>query len=381
MKRKKLKIAMLFSTPFPPEEGIGNYVLNLSKNLVENGHEVTIMTRGGLKFEISEYDELPVIKLPFIMAYPFHTDIHGIFVNKLLKEMNGCFDIIHVHTPLIPAVSARAPVVATFHTPLITDSRTVELIDAYSFFAKALGVLAYRIERALISSSQILSAVSESVASDLERYYRVESKDVVIFGNAVRDSFLSKGRNTRKKDENMILYVGRIDYRKGALDLVESMKTVTENSPKTRLVIIGKGPLLPSLVKRVATLGLRKNVIIKGFVGDEDLLDANSNASIFVQPSYYEGLPTTILEAMASQCAVIATSVHGNIDVVKDGETGILVPPRSPKSLGKAIIDLLERPDFRHEISRNARKLIENEYTWSKVTERVLDAYSTVSGD
>ena len=74
-----MRIAMLMSNPFPPEEGIGNYVYNLSKKLIENGHEVTIMTRGSIKNKSEVFDGINIIKIPFIPIYPFHIKIHGFF--------------------------------------------------------------------------------------------------------------------------------------------------------------------------------------------------------------------------------------------------------------------------------------------------------------
>jgi len=372
---------MLLSTPFPPEEGIGNYVYNLSKKLVEKGHEVTIVTRGGSRAQILEYDKFVVFKLPFVMAYPFHVDIHGIFVNKFLRELNRYPDVIHVHTPLTPALTTQTPMVTTFHSPLFTDFYAIDVVDARSLLTKVLGVLAHRIEKSLISSSRIISAVSDGVASDVAEYYGVKREDVMVLGNAVSDLFLEAGRAiVKQKDETMILYAGRLHHRKGVLDLSESMKTVTESIPNAKLVIIGKGPLLASIVRKVAELGLQKHIEVRGFMNHKELLDTSLRASIFVIPSYSEGLPTSILEAMACQLAIVATAVRGNVDIVKHGETGILVPPRDPKSLGRAIIYLLEHSELRQQFAKSARRLVEERFTWDKVAERALTAYNAAIG-
>ena len=372
---------MLLSTPFPPEEGIGNYVYNLSCKLAKRGHEVIIITRGGLKKRILEYDKFVVLKLPFLMAYPFHADIHGIFVNKFLNELNEYLDVIHVHTPLTPALTTQIPMVTTFHSPLFTDSYATDIVDTHSLLTKVLGVLAYRIEKSLISSSRIISAVSDGVASDLVKYYGVKRGDVTVLGNAVSDLFLEAGRAiVKQRDDAVILYAGRLDYRKGVLDLAESMKTVTESIPNAKLAIIGEGPLLSSIIRKVADLGLQKHIELKGFMNHKELLDVSLRASIFVHPSYYEGLPTSLLEAMACRLAVVATSVRGNVDIVKHGETGILVPPKAPESLGRAIVYLLEHPDLRQKLAKNARRFVEEMFTWDKVAERALTAYDTAVG-
>jgi len=373
---------MLTSARFPPICGIGNSVYNLSSKLIERGHEVIVITRGGLKNQILEYDKFVVFKLPFLMAYPFHVDIHGVFVNKFLKGLEESIDIIHAHTPLIPVVSTQTPMVTTFHSPHFTDSYATNLIDTRSLLTKILGILAYRIEKSLISSSRIISAVSDGVASDLVKYYGVKRGDVKVLGNAVSDLFLEVGRTvTKQKDDAIILYAGRLDRGKGVLDLVESMKTVTKSIPNAKLVIAGKGPLLSTIIRKVAELGLQKHLELRGFMNQKELLNKSLRASIFVLPSYGEGLPTSVLEAMACQLAIVATAVRGNIDIVKHGETGILVPPRAPKSLGRAIIHLLEHPDLRQELAKSARRLVEERFTWDKVAERALAAYDAARGE
>jgi len=373
---------MLLSTPFPPEEGIGNYVYNLSSRLAKRGHEVIVITRGGLKKQILEYDKFVVFKLPFLMAYPFHADIHGIFVNKFLRRLNEHLDVIHVHTPLTPALTTQTPMVTTFHTPHFTDSYAIDIINMRSLLTKILGVLAYRIEKSLIASSKIISAVSNGVKSNLVEHYGVKREDVMVLGNAVSDMFLEAGHTiTKQKDDTMILYAGRLDHGKGVLDLVESMKTVTESIPNAKLIIMGKGPLLSSIIRKVAELGLQKHIELRGFMNHKELLDTSLRASIFVLPSYHEGLPTSILEAMACQLAVVATAVRGNVDIVKHGKTGILVPPKAPESLGRAIIYLLEHPDLRQKLAKSARRLVEERFTWDKVAERTLVAYNAARGE
>jgi glycosyltransferase involved in cell wall biosynthesis len=371
-----LNILMLHSTAFPPEEGIGNYIYNLSTKLVDRGHNVSIITRGGLKEETFEYESFRVIKVPFIMAYPFHVDIHGFFVNRLLKTIAKDFDLIHVHMPLAPALTTRLPVVTTFHTPHFADFYTTDLVDVNQVMIKFLEIFDYRVEKSLISSSNVITAVSQGVKLDLERYYRINSEKVSVLGNAVSDNFLKAIPSLfGKKDPLKILYVGRLDYRKGLLDLIEGMKTVTREIPQARLVIIGKGPLLAQMIKKIINLNLQEKILLKGFVSREDLLSEYLTSSIFVLPSHYEGMATTALEAMSCGDALIATNVRGNSDVVFPNKTGLLVPKKEPIALANAIIYLLKNSDLRETLSKNARKLIEEKFTWEGVADRVVETY------
>jgi len=367
---------MLTSVPFPPACGIGNYVSNLSDKLTRRGHEVVIITRGGPKWQVTTYDNLVVYKLPFIMAYPFHVDIHGLFVNRFLKTIAQDIDLVHVHTPLPPAIITQLPIVTTFHTPHFADFYSTDLVNIRQALIRFLAIFDYRIEKSLIHSSNILSSVSEGVKIDLERYYQTNPRQIRVFGNAVSDRFLNSANSLSiEKDDLKILYVGRFDYRKGLLDLVESMKIVTRSVAGARLVLVGEGSLLPQVIRRIKELDLQKQVEIKGFVSREEVIAHYLSASIFVLPSHYEGLATTSLEAMACKAAVVATNVRGNSDVIKSGYTGLLVPKKEPCTLGNAIVHLLKHPKLREELAKNARKLVEENFTWEKVTDRVLEAY------
>jgi glycosyltransferase involved in cell wall biosynthesis len=371
---------MLIPEPFPPEEGIGNYVYNLSKKLIERGHEISVLTRGGLKPESFEYEEIHVFKVPFLFAYPFHVDIHGIFVNLFLKRIRNELDLLHIHMPLTPPVNTHLPIVSTFHSPHYADSLSIEIADIRHFLIKTLGIIDYRLEKSLISNSNVVSAVSEGVKSDMERYYRINPSLIKVFGNAVSDKFLEGARsNDITKDPFRILFVGRFEYQKGLLDLIDSMKIVVERIPQARLFLIGKGPLLLKLTNKIIDLNLQKQVKIKGFLmtGSMSLIEEYLRASVFVVPSHSEGLATVTLEAMACKTAVVATNVRGLSEVVKSGSTGLLVPKKDPFSLGAAITLLLENPNLREKLASNARKLIDDKYTWDRVTDSVLSSYYT----
>jgi glycosyltransferase involved in cell wall biosynthesis len=310
------------------------------------------------------------------MLYPFHVDIQGLFVNKLLKNSEKEFDVLHAHNPLVPAVKTHLPIVATFHTPNFRDAFYTPIVDARHLLIKFLGVIDYRIEKSLISSSRVISTVSNGVKLDLLSYYPIKLRPVMVFGNAVSDKFLKERYSFAKKDDLRIIYVGRLEHQKGLLDLVESMKFVSRRIPDAKLVLVGKGPLKMKLIKRINELQLQKQVDLVGYHSREDVLADCQLASIFVSASYFEGLPTTLLEAMACENAVVATNVRGNSELVKHGETGLLVPKCEPRLLGEAILNLLEHPNLRGKLASNARKLIEENYTWDKVTDRVLEAYS-----
>jgi len=369
-----VKIAMIISTPFPPEEGIGNHVYNLSKKLIERGYEITVITRGSLRTtQVSTLDGIKVIKVPFIPTYPFHVNIHGFFVNRLLKSLDNEFDIVHIHTPLTPVIKTSIPVVSTIHTSLIEDARYIEAVDFKSLAIKALTkFVSYPLVSNLIKASDVVTTVSNSVAQELKEYYGVNKP--VIVGNGV-DENTFKAKNG-EKDEHYILYVGRLSYRKGLFDLLNCAEQICEVYD-VQFILVGKGEFEKTLRKRVKEIGLENKVIFLGYVEREKLIKLYQNAVLLVIPSYYESGPLVLLEAMSCGTPVVSTPVGIAPEIMEKKKNGILIPLKSPKKMAEAISILIEDDKLRRKLGNNARKTIERGYTWDSVTDRVENCYKS----
>jgi len=374
-----MNICMIMSTPFPPEEGIGNYVYGLSSKLINLGHKVTIITRGNLFKTRREFiDDICVIKPPFFPLYPFHIQFHGLFLNRIFKKMEEEFDIVHIHSPLSPLISTSLPIIATIHTPMLIDTkkRTDETKDIRARIEQLIGrYISFHIEMDLIERANKITTVAHSVAMEL-REYGLNSKDVEVIGNGVDEKIFTPIKN--KVDEKYILYSGRLDYRKGLFDLIESSKIICQVHPELSFVITGKGILIDKLKRRVNESGLKNNFNFVGFVSREKLIQLYQQATIYVLPSHYEGLPTVLLEAMACGCPVVATSVSGNLDVLTQDHDGILVPPKSPDKIAEAVLKLLDDEKMRNTLGINARNTIENRFTWSIISKKFLHFYNSL---
>jgi len=369
-----MNICEIMSAPFPPSEGIGNYVYNLSKNLVGMGHKVTIITRGSMKSGTREIAEgIEVLRPTFVPLYPFHIRIHEAYANRLFKPMGEKFDIVHFHTPLPPVIETSLPVVTTVHTPMLEDTRQMELVNFHSALAKVMGrLVSYPLERKLLNRSDAITAVSNSVAGELQEY-GVNPGTCKVMGNGVDESKFTPGEGDR--DEDRVLFVGRLSYRKGLFDLIEGARLVIDAHPDVRFTIAGKGNLRKMLQKKLEKLGLEGNFDLPGHVDARTLVELYQKATAFVLPSHYEGLPTVLLEAMSCGSPVVATAISGNLDVISSKENGILVPARSPKILADGISMLLEDYSLRKKLGKNARRTIEERYTWNAIAEKFLECY------
>jgi len=143
-------------------------------------------------------------------------------------------------------------------------------------------------------------------------------------------------------------------------------------------VIPGKGYLSDKLQKKVKDIGLQDKFKFLGYINKEKLIQLYQNATVYVTPSHYEGLPTVLLEAMSCGLPVVATGVSGNLDVILSGKNGILVPPKSPKKMADAVSMLLDDNEMRKSLGVAARKTIEERYTWDKISNVMLECYNSL---
>jgi len=158
-----------------------------------------------------------------------------------------------------------------------------------------------------------------------------------------------------------ILYAGRLSPEKGVLELVEAAKGL-------RLVVAGDGPLRDRVP------------MARGFVQHDELQRLFARAAIVACPSRREGFGVACLEAMAHGRPVVATGVGGLRDLVVDGETGIVVPPRDPVALRSALERLLGDPQLRRRLGAAGRERARAEFSWERVTDETLAAYAEAVG-
>jgi len=158
-----------------------------------------------------------------------------------------------------------------------------------------------------------------------------------------------------------VLYAGRLSAEKGVLELLDAAKGLN-------LVVAGDGPLRDRIP------------FARGFVPHDELQQLYARAAVIACPSRREGFGVACLEAMAHGRPVVATRVGGLLDLVVDGETGIVVPPRDPAALRSALERLLAAPDLRRKLGSAGRDRARTHFSWERVTDATLTAYAEAVG-
>ena len=167
--------------------------------------------------------------------------------------------------------------------------------------------------------------------------------------------------------------VARLAPKKGQHDLIEAAALVVRRRPDATFVLVGGGPLLSDLRTQADGLGLNGSVRFLGAV--DDPIPLLSRMDVFVLSSHMEGMSNAMLEAMAAGRPVVATRVGGNAEVVEDGVTGFLVPPRDPARLAEAMLTLLDDPARASAMGVAGRARVETHYAVGPMVGRLEDLY------
>jgi len=179
-------------------------------------------------------------------------------------------------------------------------------------------------------------------------------------------------KNDIERRDNVVGYIGRLKHEKGIMNLVKAIPEILRQKNDATFLIIGEGHLEDEIRTYLGGHGLHDKVTLVGWVPHQELPDYLTRLKLLVLPSYTEGLPNNMLEAMACGTPVLATSVGAIPDVLRDKETGFLVRDNSPPCLAKNIVEALTDPELKR-IALNARNFVENEFQYETLVETWRD--------
>jgi len=173
-----------------------------------------------------------------------------------------------------------------------------------------------------------------------------------------------------------ILFIGRHVPEKGHAALLEAIAQLTERGHDVRVVLAGDGPYRETLERFAEQLGIAPRVSFPGAVGQEEIHDLYASASIFCLPSFAEGVPGVLMEAMAMRLPIVSTRITGVPELVEDGRTGLLVAPGRADLLAQAIERLLLDPALGLEMGANAREKVIREFNTARSAEQLFELFA-----
>ena len=304
----------------------------------------------------------------YYLVLPFYL-FFGI-VESLRFAKKYAFDIIHVHWPFplgifgyLMKLQKKKKMIFSFHS--------AEIVFAEKNF------IFKHILKFLVKKADFITVNSSYTKEKLFRLVgELRNIEIVPFASSLPEPKESLPFDKRKE----ILFVGRLVERKGGEYLLRAAKILKDRGKNYKIKIVGKGPLFEDLKSLKEKLDL-DNVEFCGFVSESELVERYRNARIFVLPAIHdkrgdtEGLGVVLLEAISYGVPVIASAVGGIVDIVKNGETGILVPEKDEKALADAIEKLFEDKEISQKLVDNAKKYVKEKFSIEGITKNLIKIY------
>lgn len=287
-------------------------------------------------------------------------------------------NVLHAHWWLpdglvgaLASLLTRVPLVVTTHG---TD---VEMLRR-TRWARPLARFVFGRARAITCGSTYLhEQLVELGAADAARVSVVPMPVGPEFGvQSPKETFRSQTFENRAA--NSVLTVARLTTQKSIDTLLDAMAQLRERGCTARLTIIGDGPERAALEQRARELALGEYVEFLGALAQQELPRHYAAATVFVLPSMREGMGLVFVEALLCGTPVIGTRSGGIPDIVKDGETGLLVPERDPTALANAIQKMLDEPNLARQLAENGRAWAQAHYTGAPVARQFAQLYANV---
>jgi phosphatidylinositol alpha-mannosyltransferase len=374
-----VKIALVSPYDFAYPGGVTLHISYLERCFTKMGHEVKVIAPAS-KAVSSFGDRFIPIGKP--RPVPASGSICRVTISPWLSSKiktvlsQEKFDIIHLHEPLLPMLCttvlrlSQAANIGTFHA----CHGSFMGIPAYNL-ARPIGKwILRRWFRKLDGKIAVSKAAMEFARGHFPGYYNIMPNGVDVDHFSPDVSPIDKFSDGKLN----ILFVSRLEKRKGLNYLLEAFKKVKQEIPDSRLIIVGPGTRLRrKYEKQVARSGL-KDVIFIGFVSYDELPRYYKTADVFCAPATgRESFGIILLEAMAMGKPIVASNIEGYAGVVTHGVDGLLVPPADKERLAQALISLLTDQSLRQEMGAKGRtKALE--HSWEQIAQKVLNYYVRV---
>ncbi len=394
MSGNTLRVCFISRRFFPAISGMSVYALNLVRELADRGHDVTLVSQyrndaagssvygGGPPPEVAGAtvvgrESLGEQRVNDGLPASFEQDVEDMVAAVEREHRKRPFDLIHAQYGYPCGLAA------------LEASRRLGLPNVVSIQGGDghwVGTCCTTHKQAMLAvlgHSGALLIGSRSFAEEVHGHHGTGLERFTIVPGA------TDTRRFHPRDESAIgalsarpvlLYHGRVDARKGVMELMHAMRLLVDQGRDLKLIVSGIGPDVETVRQSVGELGLGGRVEMPGYSDYEHAPRVYQRGDLFVSPTYSEGFSNTLLEAMASGLPIVSTRAVGVVDCLEDGRDALLVPPQDAHALAGAIGRMLDDHALRERLARTALAEVRALYSWQAVGRRIQDVYARLAG-
>ena len=378
-----MKILML-TWEYPPRivGGIARVVHDLSKRLIKDGHEVTVVTYRD-SADVPEYENDKGVNVYRVDNYMIHPNnfidwIMQLNFNMLSKateiiNKEGGFDVIHAHDWLVTYAAKSLknaydiPIVATIHATEAGRNSGIH-DETQRYINDTEWLLTYEATEVIVNSNYM--------KNEIQRLFGLPFDKINVIPNGINLSNftgIERDYDFRRQyamdNEKIILYVGRLVYEKGVQHLIAAMPKILSNYNDAKLIIAGRGGMMDELRTEASNLGLNDKIYFTGYLNSKQVQKMYKCADVAVFPSTYEPFGIVALEAMLAGVPTVVSDVGGLDEIVTHGVDGMKSYAGNANSIADSVTALLYDHQLATNVSKKAKQKVKDQFNWEKIAQ------------
>ena len=369
---------------YPPRivGGIARVVHDLSKRLIKDGHEVTVVTYRD-NADVPEYENDKGVNVYRVDNYMIHPNnfidwIMQLNFNMLSKateiiNKEGGFDVIHAHDWLVTYAAKSLknaydiPIVATIHATEAGRNSGIH-DETQRYINDTEWLLTYEATEVIVNSNYM--------KNEIQRLFGLPFDKINVIPNGINLSNftgIERDYDFRRQyamdNEKIILYVGRLVYEKGVQHLIAAMPKILSNYHDAKLIIAGRGGMMDELRAEASNLGLNDKIYFTGYLNSKQVQKMYKCADVAVFPSTYEPFGIVALEAMLAGVPTVVSDVGGLDEIVTHGVDGMKSYAGNANSIADSVTALLYDHQLATNVSKKAKQKVKDQFNWEKIAQ------------
>ena len=362
--------------------GIARVVHDLSKRLIKDGHEVTVVTYRD-NADVPEYENDKGVNVYRVDNYMIHPNnfidwIMQLNFNMLSKateiiNKEGGFDVIHAHDWLVTYAAKSLknaydiPIVATIHATEAGRNSGIH-DETQRYINDTEWLLTYEATEVIVNSNYM--------KNEIQRLFGLPFDKINVIPNGINLSNftgIERDYDFRRQyamdNEKIILYVGRLVYEKGVQHLIAAMPKILSNYNDAKLIIAGRGGMMDELRAEASNLGLNDKIYFTGYLNSKQVQKMYKCADVAVFPSTYEPFGIVALEAMLAGVPTVVSDVGGLDEIVTHGVDGMKSYAGNANSIADSVTALLYDHQLATNVSKKAKQKVKDQFNWEKIAQ------------